>query len=268
MDYEAAFEKEHAVTLGLCGDNLMWRLEENILYIEGQGEMYDHRFLPWNNGILPHLKRVVIASGCTDICNYAFEYCAMEEIEIPATVKSIGTACFPEGKSHKRINVNPSNPRYASEDGFLIEKESQTLLWCPCGKKGRVTIPSGIISISDCACSICDEITEVEIPLGVEEIGEQAFFGCEKLEKVSLPEGLAIIDSSAFAQCEKLRTVHIPDSVKYIGIGAFYGCTNLTSLVIPDGVEKIEWDAFCGIPHIIYHGSAQSDDNWGALSRN
>ena len=135
MDYEAAFEKEHAVTLGLCGDNLMWRLEENILYIEGQGGMYDSVFLPWNNGILPHLKRVVIASGCTDICDYAFEYCAMEEIEIPATVKSIGKACFPEGKSHKRINVNPSNPRYASEDGFLTEKRIEDIIVVPVWKK-------------------------------------------------------------------------------------------------------------------------------------
>lgn len=268
MDYGTAFETEHPVTLGTCGANLMWRLEENILYIEGYGEMFDHDFLPWNNGILPDIKRVVIASGCTDICDYAFEYCVMEEIEIPETVKSIGKACFPEGKSHKWINVNPSNPRYASEDGFLIEKESRTLLWCPCGKKEKVTIPSGIIKISEYACSICEKLTEVEIQFGVEEIGKQAFYGCDKLEKVTLPEGIVVIDDSAFGLCEKLSVVVIPDSVKYIGIGAFDRCRNLTSLVIPDGVEKIEWDAFYGIPHIIYHGPAQSDDNWGALSRN
>lgn len=258
----------YATMSGKCGEELVWRLDRNTLYIEGKGELYDHRFLPWNQGIIPDLMKVVIETGCTDICDFAFEYCAMEEIEIPATVKSIGKACFPEGKSHKWINVNPDNPVYASVDGFLIEKESRTLLWCPCGKKGKVTIPSGVIRISDCACSICEELTEVEIPFGVEEIGEQAFLGCEILEKVTLPEGLAIIDSSAFASCERLVSVVIPDSVKYIGIGAFDGCRNLTSLVIPDSVERIEWDAFCGIPHIIYHGPAQSDDNWGALNRN
>lgn len=124
--------------------------------------------------------KVVIGSGCTDICDDAFEFCAMEEMEIPATVKSIGQACAPEGKSHKRINVHPDNPIFASEDGFLTEKRIEDIIVVPVWKK--VTIPSGLIKMSEYVCSICEELTEVEIPFGVEEIGEQAFYGCDKLE--------------------------------------------------------------------------------------
>lgn len=60
----------------------------------------------------------------------------------------------------------------------------------------------------------------------------------------------------------------IPDGVKSIDSCAFWGCKKLDSVIVPDSVADIGWVAFKNVPHIIYHGPAQSDDNWGALSRN
>ena len=76
--------------------------------------------------------------------------------------------------------MHPDNPIFASEDGFLTEKRIEDIIVVPVWKK--VTIPSGLIKMSEYVCSICEELTEVEIPFGVEEIGEQAFYGCDKLE--------------------------------------------------------------------------------------
>lgn len=63
-------------------------------------------------------------------------------------------------------------------------------------------------------------------------------------------------------------SIRIPDGVTEIGKRAFAGCIEVISLVIPETVVKIGEDAFKDVPHIIYHGPAQSDDNWGAKSRN
>lgn len=62
--------------------------------------------------------------------------------------------------------------------------------------------------------------------------------------------------------------IRIPYGVTEIGKRAFAGCSQVISLEIPETVVKIGEDAFLDVPHIIYHGPAQSDNNWGAKSRN
>lgn len=110
---------------------------------------------------------------------------------------------------------------YMSEDGVIYDKERKMLRFCPCGKKGQVTIP--------------DWVAEIE--------------------------------AYAFDGCGHLTNVTIPDSMKEISYWAFRQCVNL-KLTVPDTVTKIGSDAFMDVPHIIYHGPAQSENNWGAKSRN
>lgn len=64
------------------------------------------------------------------------------------------------------------------------------------------------------------------------------------------------------------ESIIIPEGVKEIGERAFAGCIHVKPLRIPVTVVKIGKDAFLDVPCIIYNGPAQSDDNWGALSRN
>ena len=94
-----------------------------------------------------------------------------------------------------------------------------------------------------------------------------AFNGCHNLQSVVIPQGVTEIDFDAFAHCG-LTSVEIPDTVTRIGSGAFGWCKKLASVTIPDTVTEIRPNAFLGVPHIIYNGPAESDDNWGALRRN
>lgn len=81
----------------------------------------------------------------------------------------------------------------------------------------------------------------------------------------SIPAGVETIEAFAFSDCRNLTSITIPGSVNEIGICAFDGCVNL-SLTVPDSVTRIGSSAFKKVPHITYHGPAQSDDKWGAMS--
>ena len=107
------------------------------------------------------------------------------------------------------------------------------------------------------------------IASGCTEIGECTFFGCENLQTVELPEGLLRIGKEAFRDCEALAAITLPDGLQEIGAEAFRYCEHKDlKLHIPDSVTEIGENAFADVPCIIYHGPAQSDDNWGAKSRN
>lgn len=88
------------------------------------------------------------------------------------------------------------------------------------------------------------------------------------IHTVIIDDGCTAIQHNTFSNERNLKNVIIPSSVSFIGHYAFAWCVNMETLLIPDTVERIDPNAFKGIPHIIYHGPAQSDDNWGALSRN
>ena len=81
-----------------------------------------------------------------------------------------------------------------------------------------------------------------------------------------IKEGTKSIAGEAFKSCYTLLNIKIPVSIEGIGAAAFSDCEELTSVIIPDTVVTIGKDAFRNVRHISYHGSAQSENNWGALS--
>lgn len=164
---------------------------------------------------------------------------------------------------------------------------------CSCSCDGNITevdIPLGVEIIMQEAFFGCDKLEKAHLPAGMREIEQSAFEGCfslksisipantlihqyafarcEQLTAVSLSSGITTIPQWAFADCRDLCDLIIPEGVTSIGEGAFENCTGFTSLVIPNSVTHIGKNAFKNVPHIIYHGPAQSENSWGALSRN
>lgn len=173
---------------------------------------------------------VVIPEGVTSIDAYAFEGCeGMTAIEIPPSVTSI------------------------EEHAFL-----------DCRNLAAVSIPQRVTRLGSGVFSGCTQLASVVLPQGITRIEAFTFSGCKSLASVALPTGITSIDMYAFAACASLTSIVIPDGVTGIGNGAFEHCVNLATVVIPDSVTSIGKDAFKDVAHIIYNGSAQSDDNWGA----
>lgn len=109
-----------------------------------------------------------------------------------------------------------------------------------------ITVPDGVVSISEHVFSGCKNLRSLYISDSVQYIGQNQFRDCISLENVKLPSNLNYINSEMFKGCINLKSISIPNAVKYIASGAFAGCSNLNEIFIPDSVEEIWTNVFSG----------------------
>ncbi|AAM07636.1 cell surface protein [Methanosarcina acetivorans C2A] len=255
------------------------------------------------------LATVTIGSGVTTIGTSAFQDCsALTTVTIPDSVTTIGDSAFggcsgltivtigsgvtsiggvtssssfvfSDCPTLIAIDVDTDNSAYASIDGILYSKDATTLIRCPLGKTGPVSVPNSVTTIERVAFSGCTGLTSVAIPDSITSIGDYAFSSCSaltaidvdtdnsvyasidgilynkdittlircppgKTDPVTIPDSVTTIDVSAFSGCTGLTSVTIPDGVTSIGTYAFYGCSGLATVTIPDSVTTIDASAF------------------------
>ena len=185
---------------------------------------------------------LTIPEGITKIKRIQYDE-SIKKIRIPATVTKLGDAFswYEQDYSSKGdcINifvVDDNNPEFCSYDGILYNKSKTTLIKCPVGKTGTITIPSTVKTINEYAFYKCNKPFTAVLPQGIKTIGNSAF-AASGLRKINLPDSLTSIGNGAFA-ASGLRKINLPDSLTSIGKEAFSG-TNITSITFPDGLKKI-----------------------------
>jgi len=130
-------------------------------------------------------------AGCTDLRSLnlppqlthigfrAFEGCtSLKEVRIPASVEQIGLGCFQGSTNITAIVVDPANRKYKSWEGVLYDKDMTTLIACPVGRSGVVTIPASVKAIEGYAFLECNNLSRIIIPTSVTTIDGNAFAGC------------------------------------------------------------------------------------------
>ena len=154
-----------------------------------------------------YLKQVVFEEGSSlkEIPRGAFGYCrALEKVNIPDGVKSIGVLAFIE-----------------------------------CGKLKDVNMPASLESIGDRAFESCLSLSSADFKTALKSIGDFAFYRTA-LTEIKIPDGAEEIGRSAFHTCEKLETAVIGAKVKVLKSGVFGYCISLKEIYLPAGLEKIE----------------------------
>ncbi|MDD2349366.1 MAG: leucine-rich repeat domain-containing protein, partial [Kiritimatiellae bacterium] len=146
-----------------------------------------------------NLTSVSVPDDVTSIGIATFYGCSsLASITIPGSITNIGDYAFGGCSALTSITVSENNLNYASNNGILFNKTLSTLITCPRGVSGHVTIPDGVTSI-----------------------GDFAFFGCPALTSVTIPDSITYIGRAAFAGCPVLHTVVLGSSLDNIGNWAF-----------------------------------------------
>ena len=189
------------------------------------------------------LKRVTVKDGAAAVAANAFKDCtALESASLPSTITSLSASAFAGCTALKSLTIAEGGT-YRVSDG-LICTATQIVGVMPY-LSGEVTIPEGIVEVSDGAFSQNTAITAVHLPASLTRIGQKAFYKCTALTTVSVAEtGLETIGNNAFDGCQLLKSFALPASLKTLGSNAFSNCSSLSTPVIPAGLQALNNGTF------------------------
>ena len=280
-------ETVHGVC-GLYGDNVLWDLRRDTLFINGKGDMMNYEWggrydAPWKK-YSDQIKCVIIEDSITSIGECAFVNCqhltsvslpqslrvigvraflecaALDSIVIPDNVSSIGYDAFYSCTSLRSVKL----PEHLSAlegsvfyhcvslDSICIPKGIKTLngTFYGCTSLRYVEIPNSVTSIGVGVFKDCVSLRSIELPNSVTNMGKYVFQNCKALESITIPNSVTSMDREVFDGCTNLKTVKLSEQFTTIPAYTFKNCTSLSSIVIPDGVTSIEGAAFYGCENL------------------
>lgn len=216
--------------------------------------------------ILPEhasIRRLYIEEGVTVWKNNALiDYSGLEEIRLPLSLKKVEQGAgyripipltVPENVetieayglpgSLDLVTISDENPYFLLKDGFLIQKETGTLVQCDVRNNTSETliIPYGVKVIGESAIDSIDEWSAI------------------KIKEIILPDTVERICRSGIVQLESLESINLPDSLKYMEDEVLCVCPGLSSVTLPDGIcfDMHDDDAyvfFMSAKRLIFHG--------------
>ena len=106
-----------------------------------------------------------------------------------------------------------------------------------------VTIPEGIVAISDNAFSDFPNLHSVSLPKSLLMIGDGAFKNCTSLTSIDLTN-VCSVGAESFSGCTVLNNVEFGKKIKYLPNALFLGCTGLTGITLPENITYVGSECF------------------------
>ncbi len=207
----------------------------------------------------------------------AFYYTALTEVNLPASLATLGVGAFAECSVLQNIFVDDNNTSYIDIDGVVYNPDKTVIVEYPVGNpRTSYTVEPTVTEIGVGAFWGSHILTSVSLPEGLMTVGEQAFYNCTEITRYSLPKSLTYIERYAFSYNTSLSSIAIPDNVYQISNYAFaydYNCTSIsfssnaklprisyaafaytgiTSFTVPASVSTMAQEAFIGSTNLRY----------------
>lgn len=230
-------------------------------------------------------------SQLATIDEFAFAYCDLGSISIPASVQTIEScafkscetmyACIFEGDAPENID-SAAFAGYLEETLTIYFYEGKTGFTMPywLGFKCNMINEGGYILIADENTGKVTGYKDLEEPeylngvlqnpvdlvipntingVTITGIDQEAFMGWERVRSVEFEDGIEYIGFSAFQNCVNIETVSIPDSVTYLDEYAFYDAKKLKNLNFGENPQLavINYMSFggCGFEEVVIPAS-------------
>lgn len=157
---------------------------------------------------------------------YAFASTDIADMQLPASLKTIGEAAF-AGSALTAVDTP------AGVDSIAPYTFAQ------CTALTRIAMPS-VRHIGKKAFAGCRSLDELQLPASVETIGEEAFTNSAITSADMAQCGrLNSIGDFAFASCQELEQIILPTHIIYIGTGAMMNCPRLTAVEALGALNEI-----------------------------
>ena len=192
--------------------------------------MYDP--IQFETGFWLKIRRIILPEGVVSIGKAAFPFMGIEEINIPSTVREIGSTAF---GYDRWLNCEIVIPEGVEEIKYQTFNECNRLTIAP-------MLPKSLKRIGEHAFSMT-RFDNLTFPEGLEEIGQGAFQDCG-LISVHLPDTCLVIGDMAFQLSKKIKDIVMPANLECIPFGLFSMCDGLETLNIHANCKRIEDSAF------------------------
>ena len=195
------------------------------------------------------LSSVNLPDNLQNIEETAFSYTALEEINLPLSVTTIGSSVFEGCTSLKKVSLSAN----------IAIIPSQTFSGCSLLRE--VSLPSSVKEIGSSAFSGCQSLEAITLPSSLERIDDNAFYG-SGLKSISVPDNVSVVGTNVFSQSkitepvfnntifiylprEGFEEYSIPESISVVNATSFEGCSTLKNISLSN-VKTIGDRAFAG----------------------
>ena len=186
------------------------------------------------------LKEITFAapSSLTRIGTWVFINTGLTKLELPASLKEIGSNAFSGNANLKTVTV-ADNSQLESIGTYAFSGNSNLESFTFEGSTALKTISQGAFSNDT-------KLASFDVPANVETINRAAFDGTSSMKHVTFqaPAKIKKIGEAAFQNANALENIDLPEGLEEIKKDAFNKCTSLTEIGIPASVNKIDPTGF------------------------
>ena len=177
-------------------------------------------------------------SSLKRIGTWVFVNSGLTKLELPASLKEIGSNAFNGNKNLKTVTV-AANSQLESIGTYAFTENSNLESFTFEGSTALKTIGQGAFSKDT-------KLASFDVSANVETIEKAAFDGTSSMKHVTFqaPAKIKKIKEAAFQNASALENIDLPEGLEEIQKDAFNKCTSLTEIGIPSTVTTIDPTGF------------------------